>query len=60
MDFQKNIRATVFKVDSCAFRFWPFTSKARILSKKTMKLPFRGNNSKVGRSAPLRVFLSTI
>ena len=38
MDFQKNIRATVFKVEGCAFRFWPFKSKTRTLSKKINKI----------------------
>ena len=52
-DFQKKIKKiSVFKVEGCAFRFWPFTSKARTLSKKKLKLPSHGNNSKVGRSAP--------
>ena len=28
---KKNIRATVFKVEGCAFRFWSFTFKTRTL-----------------------------
>ena len=47
--FKKNIRATVFKEDGRAFRFLPFTSKTRTLSKKEIKLPSHGNNSWVGR-----------
>ena len=52
MDFQINIRATVFKAESCAFLFWPFTSKARTLSKK-MKLPSHGNNKSRPQVKPL-------
>ena len=36
--FKKKLMATVFKVEGCAFRFWPFTSKARTMSKKKNKI----------------------
>ena len=32
--FPRSLRATFFKVDGCAFRFWPFTYKERTLAKK--------------------------
>ena len=36
-NFQKFPRATIFKVEGCAFGFWPLTSKTRPLLKKNIE-----------------------